>query len=99
MFISCVYIREIWNELRHLVNPLLNQQNILDLQLLTFNFKSGTYDAEISWLLGNYVHEVWTTFIKKGRVIRRAELFGYLKFKFKQDQLGARFKMKNIPNL
>ena len=98
MFISCVHICDIWKEIRHLVNPLLTQKNVTDFQLLCFNFKSANHGAEISWLLGNYVHEVWTKFINKGRIIRRGELFGYLKFKFKQDQLGARFKMKSIPN-
>ena len=99
MFTSCVKIRDIWDAVRFLVDPLLPQQNVADNQLLSFNFKSGSYDAEISWLLGNYVHEVWTTFVNKGRIIRRAELFGFLKFKFKQDQLGARYQMKTIPNL
>ena len=30
--------------------------------------------------------------------INHDELFGFLKFKFKQDQEGARMKMSSIPN-
>ena len=60
---------------------------------MMLNFNGGKHEEEIVWLIGNYVHEVWSFFVKKGRAIRRAELFGFLKFKFKEDQLGARYQM------
>ena len=99
VFISCPNISELWKEIRLLIDPLLLQKNIDSLQLLMLNFSGGKYEAEIIWLIGNYMQEVWSTSIRKGRAISRAELFGFLKFKFKSDQLGARFKMQTIPNL
>ena len=99
VFISCRNINESWKKIRLLIDPLLLQKNIDSLQLLMLNFSGGKYEAEIISLIGNYMHEVWSTFIRKGRAIKRAELFGFLKFKFKSDQLGARFKMQTISNL
>ena len=99
MFSSCAKIKDVWEDIKRLIDPLLPQKDIGSVQLLLLNFNAGKCEAEISWLLGNYVREVWTTFVKKGRPIRRAELFGFLKFKFKSDQLGARFKMKDVFNL
>ena len=98
MFSSCVKIKETWEDIKLLIDPLLPQKNVGSNLLLLLDFNAGKYEAEISWLLGNYVREIWTTFVKKRRAIRRAELFGFLKFKFKSDQLGARYKMKNVFN-
>ena len=45
------------------------------------------------------VVEVWNIQKSNGKVWARAELFGFLKFKFRNDQRGAKLKLKEIPNL
>ena len=72
--------------------------NISDIDLLTLNFDGGSYCTEVTWLIGSYVHEVWTKICADGGNISQEELFGFLRFKFKNDQIGSRMKMKIIPN-
>ena len=40
----------------------------------------------------------WKLVQKRGCFRNREEFFGFLKYKFKYDQHGARLKIKSIPN-
>ena len=97
MFSTCVSVSEIWKSIRRIIDPLL-PENVECIKLLTLNFNGGSFATEVSWLMGSYVHEVWRqSYVGDGK-INHDELFGFLKFKFKQDQEGARMKMSSIPN-
>ena len=69
-----------------------------NLELLSLKFVSRHFEAEITWLVGAYVSEVWKMVQRRGSFRDREELFGFLKYKFKNDQLGARLYLKPIPN-
>ena len=47
MFASCTHIKELWEDIRVLVDPLLSHQNIDSLQLMMLNFDGCNYEAEI----------------------------------------------------
>ena len=50
--------------------------------------------------MGSYIYMVWDFILRQGvTVIDRGKLFGYLKYKFKSDQLGAKDQFKTIPGL
>ena len=68
-----------------------------DRELLNFMWATCALDKEAVWLLGSYIARIW--FDESVNPINREELFGYLKFKFKSDQLGSRHQMNNIPSL
>ena len=54
-------------------------------------FPKSRYENEMSWLVGSYVQHVWQLLNSEGvSVIDRGQLFGYLKYKYRVDQLGAR---------
>ena len=97
VFCTCSSISALWHIIRELVDPLL-KMNISDIDLLTLNFDGGSYCTEVTWLIASYVHEVWTKICADGGNISQEELFGFLRFKFKNDQIGSRMKMKIIPN-
>ena len=62
-----------------------------DFDLICLNFPKSKYDEEIVWLLAAYIHWVWKDlFDERSLVMDKRKFFGYLKFKFRQDQLGAR---------
>ena len=98
VFCLCSNICELWTDIRSLVDPLLSR-NCSNLDLLTLNFSSVNYDTEITWLIGAYVVEVWNIQKSNGKVWARAELFGFLKFKFRNNKRGAKLMLKEIPNL
>ena len=62
-----------------------------DVQLLSLNFRKSAKDDEITWLISTYVAEVWNLLEKKKvRQVSRDKLFGFLRFKYRADQVGAR---------
>ena len=91
-FCLCPRIAEIWTEVKLLVgNLMLDSVMITDDDLICLNFPKCTYDAEIVWLLAAYIHWVWKGFFdERSLVMDKGKFFGYLKFKCRQDQLGAR---------
>ena len=55
---------------------------------------------EVIWLVGTYVGEVWRCLvIKSCAMLGDDKFFGFLKFKYKMDQLGARLPLNPIPGL
>ena len=97
VFCLCGNISELWTEIRSLVDPLL-ARSCSNLDLLTLNFSSVYFETEVTWLIGAYVAELWSRVENNGKVWGRDELFGFLTFKFKNDQQGARLRLKQIPN-
>ena len=61
--------------------------------LLLLNFASRHFEAEITWLV-----EVWKMVQIRGSFTNREEFFGFLKYEFKNDQLGPMLYLKPIPN-
>ena len=69
-----------------------------DLDILGLSFLNGPDDTSCVWLVGTYVEYMWRDiFIKKVQP-NSDEMFGFLKYKYKADQLGARESL-NIPEL
>ena len=67
---------------------------------INFFMPKSEYELEAVWLIGNYVTKVWTeSYIHNVSELKEEDFFGYLSFKFKEDQRGARLKMKSIPGL
>ena len=61
--------------------------------------KSGS-EKESVWLIGTYVARTWEEAFVRGRAWLRAEqFFGFLRFKYKSDQLGSRMPLNVIPGL
>ena len=64
--------------------------SLTDLQWITLDFpKTREFDHYV-WLIGNYVDLVWQTVHGRGGLLKKERVFGYLKYKYKADQLGAR---------
>ena len=71
--------------------------DVPDESLIRFMFPVSRYDTEVVWLLGNYLAEIWNLVHIRGDFkVKCEELFGFLKFKYKQDQQGARVHMNII---
>ena len=76
----------------------LNPGSISDHDLLTLDFGCGEADIVSVWLVARYVEFTWKHFNSNGALyLKTDELFGYLKFKYKSDQEGARMKLGTIP--
>ena len=89
----------VWKEIREKV-VMIVPRDVSDNDLIRLKFPKSTYNNEIIWLMGSYIFMVWDYILRHGgTVIDRGKLFGYLKYKFKNDQLGARVQFKTIPGL
>jgi len=94
-FTSCTRVVSVWQCIREgLINMV---GDFTDRELLNFMWSSSAQDKEAVWLLGSFIARVW--FDDSLHPIKREEMFGYLKFKFKADQLGSRHQMNDIPSL
>ena len=60
-------------------------------ELITFLFPKSGFEDHCVWLVGNYVAKVWEDmFVRERSGLEGDQFFGYLCFKYKAAQLGAR---------
>ena len=91
----------LWREIRKIVvdNMPPGLSAVANMDILTLNFPKNDKENCCIWLVGTYMDWIWkaTTSMKFRQ--RKEELFGYLKFKYKVDQLGSRMPLQSIPTL
>ena len=93
VFCACLRISETWMEVKAMIANLLPGDNVMndDLDLITLQFPKGKYDEEIVWVIAAYLSWVWRECVNGGvTALDKRKFFGYLKFKFKRDQTGAK---------
>ena len=101
-FCSCSRVAQVWGWVRgRLVDLLgLNSALVSNWELINFLFPGSSSDKEAVWLIGTYIAGAWEETFVRGRAWLRAEqFFGFLRFKYKSDQLGARVSLGFIPGL
>ena len=101
-FCSCNRVAETWERLRIIVLNLLavDGAEVSDWKLVNLRLPNNRNSNEVIWLLSSYVREVWNSLFAKGALKLNADqFFGFLKFKYKNDQLGARLPLNQIPGL
>ena len=83
---------EVWNEFRAILESLQPSLIVVSNDdIIRLKFNNSSLDTEITWLLGTYLNEVWKHIhVKKSLMIKKERFFGWLKFKFKHDQMGSR---------
>ena len=60
-------------------------------ELITFLFPKSGFEDHCVWLVGIYVAKVWEDmFVRERSGLEGDQFFGYLCFKYKAAQLGAR---------
>ena len=101
VFSKCVRTKDTWNGIRNLMVELLpSLDSKSDMQLLTLNFPRSQVDLELVWLIGCYMLEAWKFIARNDSTcMSRALLFGFLKYKYKEDQCGARPSFCRISQL
>ena len=68
--------------------------------LLQYLFPPSPKESVVVWLLGNYIGRLWDELqVKNCKTIENEEFFGYLTFKYKLDQFGAKVPLGVIPGL
>ena len=101
-FCTCSKVAETWGRLKEILVNMLDVEvtDISDVKLINLCLPNNRRSNEVVWLLGTYVGEVWRSiFVKGAPELNDAQFFGFLKFKFKADQLGARMPLNPIPGL
>ena len=101
-FCLCDRVQNVWSSIKLILYRLLPcnpAQEVTDLDIITLNFPPNVNDAVLVWLVERYMEEVWQVIYRnKAAAMDKGRLFGYLKFKNRSDQLGARSSL-NIPEL
>ena len=103
-FCSCERVEAAWNAIKVILMKLISQSSatisIENLDLISLRFRRTCNENEIVWLLSSYLHRVWNMLFREGKqLVEKGRMFGYLRFKYKVDQLGARVHLRNIPGL
>ena len=101
-FCSCSRVSQVWGWLRCRLVALLGRRSALasNWELINLLLPSSSREKEAIWLVGTYIARTWEETFVRGRAWLRAEqFFGFLRFKYKSDQLGARTPLGAIPGL
>ena len=102
IYVCVPRVKETWSALKDILFPfiVLYPRSTSDLDLLTLNFCCRESDIVSVWILARYVEYTWKHFnTNRAVLLRTGEFFGYLKFKYKSDQDGARVRLVRIPQL
>ena len=101
-FCTCQRVSQVWRWLKILVQNLLSTGavDLPDWDLINLRIPRNINTNEVIWLLGSYLSEVWASIVVRGvSELSQAQFYGFLKFKYKKDQLGARLPLKQIQGL
>ena len=73
--------------------------SIHNFDLLSLRFDRNLFENEIVWLISSYVSEIWRIFRRNEQNVQKEKLFGFLKYKYRKNQMGARLKLQEIQEL
>ena len=98
MFCTCEKVAAVWAEIKTVLISIIpsGTSALSNMQLLTLDIPKFDEEKSYVWILGNYMELVWKLVHLQGVHLGKEKLFGYLKFKYKAEQLGARNSMKKI---
>ena len=100
-FCTCQRVLQIWKRLKLMILNLLGVEpaDLSDWEIINLRLPQRNAN-EVIWLLGIYLSEVWgSVFVKGSSELCEAQFFGFLRFKYRTDQLGARLPLNPIPGL
>ena len=98
-FCTCIRVATVWKWVKEKVLILIGE-NVEDAKLVKYMIPSSHSEKEIVWLLGNYYEKTWREINSAGsEYLKSEEFYGYLKFKYKEDQQGSRIPLDYIPGL
>ena len=93
-FCLCSRVSHVWTLVRDKLHFLTGNNATSDHDLMHLLFSSCSLEKEAVWLIGNYVWKIWDEiYVKREACITLDEFFGYLTFKYKADQTGARYQL------
>ena len=98
-FCNCVRIKHVWRSIRNMIMSMLNV-SVSDWSLIHYFAPRNDYENETVWLIGNFIAKAWKE-LQGNNVaqLKDERFFGFLKYKFKEDQRGARTGLRDIPGL
>ena len=89
----------VWRRIKEIVSSLAGS-NVEDRDLIRFNLPKCASEMEIVWIMGNYFDMTWKIIYTQGKArLKLEEFFGFLRFKYKKDQQGARPLLNHIPGI
>ena len=94
-FCQCGRIVDLWSSIGFLVKNMLISPTLESSNIIRLNMPVKRCPG-VLWILGAYVSNVWNN--SEGEICE-AELFGYLKFKFKTSKLGTEAQMDTVIRL
>ena len=101
-FTECITVADVWADLKGTLVNLISPSSgdiLTNWNLLNMFFPKNASETECIWLIGNYVSYVWDELrIKNLAVIKKESIFGFLRYKYKYDQLGARMPLRLLPS-
>ena len=98
-FCSCGRVNVVWKRIKEIVSSLAGR-NVEDRDLIRFNLPKCASEMEIVWIMGNYFDMTWKIIHTQGKArLKLEEFFGFLRFKYKKDQQGARPLLNHIPGI
>ena len=101
-FCSCERVAHVWGWFRGKLLEVLGWNNavVSNWELINLFLPVSFRDKDMVWMLGTYVAKVWEELFVRGKQrIRLDVFFGFLKFKYKAAQFGARQALGYIPGL
>ena len=98
-FTGCRRVKSVWNRVRgiliSLIGPISQMTPCTD--LISLKFPGANLNEEAVWIIGHYVSAVWGSLVSKERSnMCEEQFFGYLRFKYRSDQCGARLPLGQI---
>ena len=98
-FCGCVRVGLVWARIKTILVQLIGE-NVCNWKLINYLMPVNNNEKEVVWLLGNYIWKCWKDLFSHPQdFLKEEEFFGFLRFKFRNDQQGARERLNDISSL
>ena len=101
-FCDCERVSLVWVWMRRKLIEMLgvDSTSVTNWELINLFLPNSSRKKDVAWLLGTFVARAWEDiFIRRKTRVGWEVFFGFLKFKYKAAQLGARMSLGLIPGL
>ena len=101
-FCGCSKVAQVWSWTRARVLDLLggNSVQMSNWEIINLIFPKSSRETETIWLVGTYVAKIWEDIaVRKCEKMKWEKFFGFLKFKFRADQVNSGIKLRPIPGI
>jgi hypothetical protein len=99
-FCNCSLVARIWSWVRaRVLEYSACRQVVSDWDILNLFLPVSEFDKEVVWMISSYVLFIWDNIFVRNADVKLEQFFGFLTYKYKENQNFSSFKLKYMDGI